>query len=424
MPMPSEHSARIRDPGQYDLFRRKNNEFGPGIHVIYGIKRNPRKSEVQAIRFEASRWTVAKAKAWLKAHAYKPISFEPATGGEEEDKQMAAAKLAMNMGITAHSVNPQLFYRGSTIQPTAISETERTVDVSFSSEAGVQRWYGTEVLLHGVDNVDLGRLNSIGACLLNHNPDQIVGPIVKAELGQDKRGHARIGFDKDEDGQKVFGKVQSGSLRGVSVGYLIHKAQRVEQGEEWQGYKGPALVATRWEPVELSLTPVPADSHVGVGRDLLRTLDGIEIERVASGQEKETDMEGKLIEVLVSHGLDPKANEAEMVSFVEKLVDAPAPDEVAIRKAAQKEMLGDLARIYERAAAVGKAALAMQLATEGKTAEQITDAIFGELAKERSKPAGQVIETVTTRTTRRLAELSDDDVVGALSEGNLLPVED
>lgn len=77
-PYKNEHAARIKSPGQYDSFRRKNNYFGKGIHVIFGIK--GKKSEVQSIRFDSSKFTVKEAKAWLKKHGYKPILFEPATG--------------------------------------------------------------------------------------------------------------------------------------------------------------------------------------------------------------------------------------------------------------------------------------------------------------------------------------------------------
>ena len=77
LPYPNEHAARITDPDQYDSMRRKNNEMGDGVHVIYGIKDG--KSEVQAIRFDAKKFTPAEAKKWCKDHDFKPIEFEPAT---------------------------------------------------------------------------------------------------------------------------------------------------------------------------------------------------------------------------------------------------------------------------------------------------------------------------------------------------------
>jgi len=78
MPYPSEHSARLRDPDRYEKFRRQNDKFGSGIHAIWGIT-GEGKAELQAIRFDASTFTAADAKKWLKEHGYKPIRFEPAS---------------------------------------------------------------------------------------------------------------------------------------------------------------------------------------------------------------------------------------------------------------------------------------------------------------------------------------------------------
>lgn len=79
MPYPNEHAARIRDPRRYVRFRRENDKFGPGIDAIWGVT-SQGKVELQAIRFDAKRYTVAQAKAWLKRNNYSPIEFEPASG--------------------------------------------------------------------------------------------------------------------------------------------------------------------------------------------------------------------------------------------------------------------------------------------------------------------------------------------------------
>lgn len=60
MPFPNEHAARLIPPGRFDTFRRRNNAGGQGVHFIFGIKTGPpRKSELQAIRFDAKKFTVA-----------------------------------------------------------------------------------------------------------------------------------------------------------------------------------------------------------------------------------------------------------------------------------------------------------------------------------------------------------------------------
>jgi hypothetical protein len=79
-PYVGEHAARIKEPN-YDSYARKNNKFGDGVHVIYGVKKKGEEkvTEVQSIRFNASKWTVSEAKKWLKDHNWKYIKFEPAT---------------------------------------------------------------------------------------------------------------------------------------------------------------------------------------------------------------------------------------------------------------------------------------------------------------------------------------------------------
>lgn len=79
MPYPNYHSARIEEPDKYKEKKYGTDKFGPGIDVVWGIT-DKGKTEVQAIRFDAEKWTVAKAKKWLKDHPeHKPIGFEAAT---------------------------------------------------------------------------------------------------------------------------------------------------------------------------------------------------------------------------------------------------------------------------------------------------------------------------------------------------------
>lgn len=85
MPFPNEHAARLEDPGKYVRFRRENDKFGPGVDAIWGIKSDG-KVELQAIRFDAKRYTETEARAWLKDHDYSPKVFEPATGEKEMGK--------------------------------------------------------------------------------------------------------------------------------------------------------------------------------------------------------------------------------------------------------------------------------------------------------------------------------------------------
>lgn len=86
MPFPNEHAARLKSPGLFKRFRRRNNAFGSGIDAVFGVRDREGKevTELQSIRFDSSKFTVKQARKWLSDHDHKPILFEPATG----DKQM------------------------------------------------------------------------------------------------------------------------------------------------------------------------------------------------------------------------------------------------------------------------------------------------------------------------------------------------
>lgn len=144
---------------------------------------------------------------------------------------------------------------------------ERKFVLSFSSEEPYDRWFGTEILSHSEGAVDLDRLNSIGCVLYNHNRDKVIGKVVRAWV-EDNRGNAEIEFDKDADSETVFQKVAGGTLKGVSVGYLVDVWEDVAANRKSSDgrFTGPCSIATRWTPHEISIVSVPADPTVGVGR--------------------------------------------------------------------------------------------------------------------------------------------------------------
>ena len=91
MPYPNEHSARLRNPDDFnsDTFRRKDDGTIYGkikvpktIAVIWAKlkgKDKPRDNPIpQALRFPVKYWTVEKAKKWLKDNNIKYEKFEPA----------------------------------------------------------------------------------------------------------------------------------------------------------------------------------------------------------------------------------------------------------------------------------------------------------------------------------------------------------
>ena len=78
-PYPNEHACRLEDPGKYIRIRRQNDKFGKGIHAIWGVQKGDKPVELQAIRFDKTKFTVAEARSWIKDHDYKCKMFEPAS---------------------------------------------------------------------------------------------------------------------------------------------------------------------------------------------------------------------------------------------------------------------------------------------------------------------------------------------------------
>lgn len=154
----------------------------------------------------------------------------------------------------------QQMSRFAVFQRESVDVEKRTVEVAFSSEEPVERWFGEEVLSHAAGAVDLSRLNDGGAVLFNHDWDDQIGVIERAWVDADRRGRALVRFGNGAKAAEKFQDVQDGILRHISVGYSIVNF------EEEVSDDNRTFTATRWQPYEISFVTVPADPTVGVGR--------------------------------------------------------------------------------------------------------------------------------------------------------------
>ena len=151
-----------------------------------------------------------------------------------------------------------------------VHDDSRTMTLSFASETPYERWFGPEVLCVDETAMDMQRFHDgVGCLLFNHDRDKVIGKIERAWI-EDNRAYADVTFDDDEFADSIFNKVKSGTLKGVSVGYRVGEYTEVRIDEDFaQGrIKGPCYVASKWEPYEISIVSVPADTTVGVNRSL------------------------------------------------------------------------------------------------------------------------------------------------------------
>lgn len=161
-----------------------------------------------------------------------------------------------------------LMFRAEFKPETCSSET-RCVDVTWTTGARVRRYswdegaYDEELSLDP-KHVRMDRLNSGAPFLANHDSydiARVLGVVQSARLAGNE-GVATVRFAKAEDdpeADKVFRKIKDGILRNVSVGYRVHKMEKVEGGSD----KTPVYRATDWEPFEISAVPIGADADAG-----------------------------------------------------------------------------------------------------------------------------------------------------------------
>ena len=186
-------------------------------------------------------------------------------------------------------MSDNMLYR-SLILGSSIDQEHRTASISFSSETKVPRrdwWSGdsyNEILGHESGNVDFKRLQELGVVLFNHDPNRVLGAVSEVSLDTvEHRCKATIRFDTDEESEKIYQKVLAGTLKGISVGYRVKRWEEVKAGAKSTcgRFEGPCRIAREWEPLEISVVSIPADTGVGVGRAMGETinLDGLAVSK-------------------------------------------------------------------------------------------------------------------------------------------------
>jgi len=99
MPFPNEHSCRVREPSEFQKgsFRRKN--IDNGVDIIIGRPHGKTTTTTQSYRFDAKKFTVVQAKAWLKRHSVRCKRFEAATGEKNKAENYNCEKIDIQKNI-------------------------------------------------------------------------------------------------------------------------------------------------------------------------------------------------------------------------------------------------------------------------------------------------------------------------------------
>ncbi|WP_370553603.1 phage major capsid protein [Edwardsiella tarda] len=155
------------------------------------------------------------------------------------------------------------------------------IQVAFASELPVQREIQdqlyNEILLCTPKNCDISYLQNTGAVLFNHDQDQLIGKIENVHIDSDHVCRAELKLSEGTDKKQLY---DEGILRNISVGYQILEYE----------IQGDDLLATKWQPYEISFVSCPADPTVGVNRGLDTEQDS-ESESTEPEQDSNTENE-------------------------------------------------------------------------------------------------------------------------------------
>lgn len=221
------------------------------------------------------------------------------------------------------------------VVPESINEEARTVEVVWTTGARVKRyswfdgpWY--EELSTDPAHVRMGRLSSGRAPVLlqhnSYNPNAHQGVVERATI-QPKEGRATLRFLKDDaDADKTWNKIRQRVLTSVSVGYDVHKMEKIEGGDETI----PVYRAIDWEPYEISPVSMPADPDAHI--------------RAEGGHRTTCE--------IITRGIEPqkesKMPEEQKKREADTSVQPPAMDPEKIR-AEERQRMADIAALVRKA---------------------------------------------------------------------------
>ncbi len=283
----------------------------------------------------------------------------------------------------------------------SMDEEKRTVDVVWTTGAPVRRmdWWTGERYMEELSlepgHVRMDRMNNGAPLLAVHNQWELRAVVGTVEPGTARlkggEGIATVRFDdaSDPDAEMAFRKVKNKIVRSLSVGYVVHRYQKIDPPEEggiatWR--------AIDWEPVEVSLVPVPADAGAQVRGADGKPPEGVRLfpcefitpAAAAADSTTQTRKESTMTTTVTQGGTpaaDPNAGKE-------------TPEQIAAR-AAQAER-ARVTEIQERAVKSGVGPeFAAPFVRDGKSVDEFCRAVVDEIAK-RSAEASKINGTRAT----------------------------
>lgn len=308
--------------------------------------------------------------------------------------------------------------RRALFDPQTLNEDKRTVDVVFATNTPTRMWSWNvgefeETLSMDPAHIRTARLDSGAPVLDNHNrwsgTKGVLG-VVEGYSFSNGEARATLRFSDREEVQGTWGDVKNGILRGISVGYRVHKYEDLNpmRGQN----EMPQYRAIDWEPMEISLAPVQADPNSSVRNE---NKDEHEVEIISTRS------------IDPSPVIEPETPEPETTTENNRTMSNPNPETVqtvdteAVRKLAIE---AERKRSKDILDAVRKAKLddnfAQDLIEKGTSIDEARAAIIEKFATEDPNKGQRSTVTVGADETdkRRNAQI-DALVLRAMPEVKL-----
>ncbi len=277
------------------------------------------------------------------------------------------------------------------LEPSTFNPDKRTVEVTWTTGArGKRQTFGGtffEELAIEPENIKLDRL--VGAPVLDqHNSFSVrdaIGVVesahpVRSSNGKTKEWRATIRFSSQAE--DVLNQVREGIIRNISVGYLVHRYEELEERQD----KLPIYRAVDWEPVELSFVSIPFDAKASVRADDLKTnCTIIPFNRSLAMSEP---VESAPATALTPEPAAPVTRQAEPTP-APRNDSASTVDRAAIEAEVRARTIANLDAVRQAAQVMGYAgedvARFERMLVENKTVDAVREAMISEAARRQPK---------------------------------------
>jgi HK97 family phage major capsid protein len=137
----------------------------------------------------------------------------------------------------------------------------QTIEMSFSSDAEIEHWFGRLRLNHDPKCIRMDRIRAGGPFLCDHDRTKLAG--VHESFDTDgSRTHGTIRFSKNTTlGRETYADIRDGIRPNVSIGLRVYELHLLRDDDD-----GPVYESDDWEPTENSSVTCAADTSIGVGR--------------------------------------------------------------------------------------------------------------------------------------------------------------